>query len=159
MSAPPNSSSHSPPSSTSSSPTRRTFPSTSFTITIPPNHQILNSASNSPRRKRHMSLGDAAHFRCRSVSSRDSSVYLSPATTPHDNEKVKAFDFEPKLPSISTAFETHKGSRRGRLAKICVGILGLLALGVWRNVEGREWWSARVALESLVGIDSMEASS
>ncbi|GAA5959159.1 hypothetical protein JCM3765_005091 [Sporobolomyces pararoseus] len=161
MPAPLNPSSHSPPSSTSSSPTGRTFPSTSFTITIPSSHQVFDSASNSPRRKRHASLGDAGHFRCRSVSSRDSSIYLSPASTPQ-NEKVKAFEFEPKLPSNLSAFETRKGPQRGRLAKVCVGILALLVLGVMvrsRKGEGREWWSARVALESLVGIDSTEASS
>ncbi|GAA6016717.1 hypothetical protein JCM11491_000217 [Sporobolomyces phaffii] len=150
MSTSTNSSSNSPSSSSASSPTGRSFPSTAFSITIPPSQLSADAERDSPRRKRHASL-DAGHFRYRSISSRDSSVYISPASTPYD-EKIKAFDFSSKAPLVPSPFEPRKKPMNRKWLRACSGLLGLLLLGIMARRAGArdDWWTAKNSLDSVL---------
>jgi len=93
------------------------------------------------------------------MSSRESSVYVSPLGSSYGND-AKAINFGAKaLPP--SPFEERPRRRswykeRRTFTKLIVGVAGVLLLGAMAtraSLEGTEWWGARNALEIFIGSD------
>lgn len=101
------------------------------------------------------------HIRCRSMSSRESSLYVSPLGSSYGND-AKAINFGTKaLPP--SPFEEERPKRRSwfnerrTLTKVVVGLAGILLLGTMAtrgSPDGAEWWGARNALEIFMGVET-----